>query len=123
MAPLIGFSRPGGKGAATMGNLHEVRRRGAPSRWGVFAVLLLASVLVPATVGAHDGDHDDDDGDSRPAVRPPEGDRVRPQRPDRELRRILDEIDKRNIENTIRMLVSFGTRSTLSSQTDPARGI
>jgi hypothetical protein len=51
------------------------------------------------------------------------GDRMRPQRPDRELRAILREIDHNQIENTIRKLVSFGTRHTLSSQTDPVRGI
>ena len=47
----------------------------------------------------------------------------RPQRPDRELRRVLREIDPDRIEASIRRLVAFGTRSTLSSQTDPVRGI
>ena len=37
--------------------------------------------------------------------------------------RIISEIDARNIESTIRKLVSFGTRSTLSEQNDPNRGI
>jgi hypothetical protein len=36
---------------------------------------------------------------------------------------IVRQIDARNIEHTIRKLVSFGTRSTLSDQNDPARGI
>ena len=36
---------------------------------------------------------------------------------------ILSEIDSRNIERTIRKLVSFGTRNTLSDQNDPNRGI
>jgi Peptidase family M28 len=40
-----------------------------------------------------------------------------------EIARMLREIDARNVERTIRKLVSFGTRSTLSSQDDPARGI
>ncbi len=40
-----------------------------------------------------------------------------------EIARIVREIDARNIENTIRKLVSFGTRNTLSSQNDPTRGI
>ncbi|MCU7728997.1 M20/M25/M40 family metallo-hydrolase [Actinoplanes sp. KI2] len=40
-----------------------------------------------------------------------------------ELRAILREIDPRRIEATIRKLVSFGTRHTLSVQDDPARGI
>jgi hypothetical protein len=36
---------------------------------------------------------------------------------------MLREINVRNIERSIRKLVSFGTRNTLSTQTDPARGI
>src|SRR5207245_10979257 len=44
-------------------------------------------------------------------------------RPNREIARLVREIDARNIENTIRKLVSFGTRNTLSEQNDPNRGI
>jgi Zn-dependent M28 family amino/carboxypeptidase len=51
------------------------------------------------------------------------GRRLLPQRPDRELRAILAEIDPARIEATVRTLVSFGTRSTLSVQDDPAHGI
>ena len=40
-----------------------------------------------------------------------------------EIARIVREIDARNIERTIRKLVSFGTRNTLSDQNDPNRGI
>ena len=40
-----------------------------------------------------------------------------------EIARLISEIDARNIERTIRKLVSFGTRNTLSAQDDPARGI
>jgi len=36
---------------------------------------------------------------------------------------IVREIDAKNIERTIRQLVSFGTRNTLSEQNDPKRGI
>lgn len=36
---------------------------------------------------------------------------------------IVRQIDARNIEHTIRQLVAFGTRSTLSEQNDPKRGI
>ncbi|MBC7909150.1 MAG: aminopeptidase, partial [Pyrinomonadaceae bacterium] len=44
-------------------------------------------------------------------------------RRDAEVARMLSEIDARNIERTIRMLVSFGTRNTLSEQDNPKRGI
>jgi hypothetical protein len=40
-----------------------------------------------------------------------------------EIARIVQEIDGRNLEKTIRKLVSFGTRNTLSAQDDPNRGI
>jgi hypothetical protein len=43
--------------------------------------------------------------------------------PSPEVARILAEIDGRNIERTIRKLVSFGTRNTLSAQDNPMRGI
>ncbi|PYS83140.1 MAG: aminopeptidase [Acidobacteria bacterium] len=49
--------------------------------------------------------------------------RVTASRPRPEIARMLREVDARNIERTIRELVSFGTRNTLSSQDDPARGI
>ena len=54
---------------------------------------------------------------------PVPGTRIAPQRPDRELRRILREIDRQQLERTIHSLVGFGTRHTLSSLTDPVRGI
>jgi hypothetical protein len=40
-----------------------------------------------------------------------------------QISKLVSEIDARNIENTIRRLVSFGTRNTLSDQNDPNRGI
>jgi hypothetical protein len=48
---------------------------------------------------------------------------ARAPRRDAEVARMISEIDARNIERTIRKLVSFGTRNTLSAQDDPARGI
>jgi Peptidase family M28/Fibronectin type III domain len=87
------------------------------SRSAGMLVALVALALAPAPAGANDDDN------SSPAVRPPEGTRIRPQKPERELRQIIREIDKRNIEAIIQKLVSFGTRHTESSQTDPNRGI
>src|SRR6266568_534011 len=46
-----------------------------------------------------------------------------PQAPDPGLRAMLREIDPDRIKATILKLVSFGTRHTASSQTDPNRGI
>ncbi len=44
-------------------------------------------------------------------------------RSQKQISRIVREIDARNIERTIRKLVSFGTRNTLSEQDNPNRGI
>jgi hypothetical protein len=46
-----------------------------------------------------------------------------PSTPAPELRAMLREIDPKRIEATIRRLVAFGTRHTLSAQDDPDRGI
>lgn len=54
------------------------------------------------------------DGAGRPPLAQP---------PDRELRAILREVDPKRVEAIVRKLVSFGTRHTLSTQDDPARGI
>src|SRR5438477_554253 len=59
---------------------------------------------------------------TEPTAAPP-GRPARPQQPDKQLRQLLREIDPKRIEATIQKLVSFGTRHTLSSQTDPVRGI
>ncbi|HEX8265412.1 MAG TPA: M28 family metallopeptidase [Pyrinomonadaceae bacterium] len=44
-------------------------------------------------------------------------------KPNPEIRKIVAEINAKNVENTIRKLVSFGTRNTLSEQDNPTRGI
>src|SRR6266508_2190347 len=49
--------------------------------------------------------------------------RARPFARNAQISKLVSQIDARNIENTIRKLVSFGTRNTLSDQNDPRRGI
>ncbi|HEY0428818.1 MAG TPA: M28 family metallopeptidase [Pyrinomonadaceae bacterium] len=44
-------------------------------------------------------------------------------KPNADIQKMLKEISAKNIENSIRKLVSFGTRNTLSEQNNPARGI
>src|SRR3982751_3758900 len=46
-----------------------------------------------------------------------------PPSPDARLRSIIQPVSQAQLRHTIEMLVSFGTRHTLSSQTDPKRGI
>jgi hypothetical protein len=54
--------------------------------------------------------------------RPPQS-RRGPERRNPQIAKIVNEIDARNIERSVRKLVSFGTRNTLSVQDDPNRGI
>ncbi len=44
-------------------------------------------------------------------------------KPNAEIQKMLKEVSAKNIENSIRKLVSFGTRNTLSEQNNPTRGI
>ena len=46
-----------------------------------------------------------------------------PPSPDAKLRAIIAPVSQQQLRHTIETLVSFGTRHTLSSQTDPKRGI
>ncbi len=45
------------------------------------------------------------------------------EKPNPEIQKMLKEVSAKNIETTIRKLVSFGTRNTLSEQNNPTRGI
>ena len=94
-----------------------MERRG---KTGIRAVLTAAALLalLPGTSWA-----DNKDDDPPPPVRPPDGQKIRPQQPGRELKDILRDIDHKNIEKTITTLANFGTRHTESSQTDPVQGI
>ncbi|KAG7099541.1 hypothetical protein E1B28_001375 [Marasmius oreades] len=54
---------------------------------------------------------------------PGPGQILEPQQPDAELTGMLNQIDPARLRATVEKLVSFGTRNTLSSQTNPNRGI
>ncbi|MEV6692633.1 M28 family metallopeptidase [Micromonospora sp. NPDC051196] len=77
------------------------------------AAATVAVPLIGAPAAAAPGAHRID-GPGKPA---------KPQQPDNELKRILAEVDEARIEAIVRRLAAFGTRHTLSSQTDPERGI
>ncbi|MEV6813913.1 M20/M25/M40 family metallo-hydrolase [Micromonospora sp. NPDC051296] len=77
------------------------------------AAATVAVPLIGAPAAAAPGAHRID-GPGKPA---------KPQHPDNELKRLLAEVDKARIEAIVRRLAEFGTRHTLSSQTDPERGI
>ena len=94
-----------------------MNRRGKAGIRGVLTAAALLAML-PGTSWANDKDDD-----PPPPVRPPDGIKVRPQKPERELRQILRDVDHKNVERIIKTLAGFGTRHLESSQTDPNQGI
>ena len=51
------------------------------------------------------------------------GQTLQPQTPDAELQAMIAQVSPQRIQNIVTTLVGFGTRHTLSNQTDPKRGI
>jgi hypothetical protein len=88
---------------------------GRPTRRAVLSASA-ATVLAAAVAGA--ADPAVATGGAAAPGRPAGG-----QRPDRDLRQLLREVDRHRIEATVRRLAAFGTRHTLSAQDDPVRGI
>src|SRR5262245_26395168 len=101
--------------AALQQGVGPMNRQGISARRSLLTAIAVVALL-PGTTWA-------EDDDPLPPVRPPDGNKVKPQKPGNELKQILQEINRSNIENTIRTLAAFGTRHTSSSQTVPARGI
>ena len=81
------------------------------------ALGLLSAALAPATGAQRGRRQRPREGEAAPSAARTAASR------DPEVVRMLSEIDARHVERTIRRLVSFGTRNTLSAQDDPARGI
>jgi hypothetical protein len=99
-------------------NDRKNQRSGTASRRTLLSASAVAAAAVPLAGGAaaHAAPptHQVHGGPGGPA---------RPQRPSRELRALLRRVDADRIEAIVRRLAAFGTRHTLSSQDDPARGI
>ncbi|MEK6336329.1 MAG: M28 family metallopeptidase [Acidobacteriota bacterium] len=82
------------------------------------SVVILSAMIValpPVTTRAQNN--------SAPGAKPPPRRSSSVAARNAQISRILSEIDARKIENSIRRLVSFGTRNTLSDQNNPSRGI
>lgn len=96
-----------------------------PSRRGFLTVSAVAAAAGAANIAGSGTAFADQpsSNDNTPDFPSGPGNPNRPQAPDRELQDILREIDPRRQRAIIEKLVSFGTRHTLSSQTDPNRGI
>jgi hypothetical protein len=91
-------------------------RRGFLAASAVAAAAGAASIAAPGTAFA-------DTADLTKGWPSGPGQPIRPQAPDRELLEILRHLDRDRIRATVAKLTTFGTRHTLSSQTDPVRGI
>ena len=95
-----------------------------PSRRGFLAASAVAAVAGATSIAAPGTAFADSDRSEFASAWPPgPGNRIRPQAPSRELREILNDLDENRMRAIVQKLVSFGTRHTLSSQTDPVRGI
>ena len=81
----------------------------------LLALFMSLLILVPASKGQRSGTRRSDAG--APVAR------TLAPRSSAKIMHIVSEIDARNIERTVRQLVSFGTRNTLSAQNDPQRWI
>jgi hypothetical protein len=95
-----------------MENNHAIGRKG-PSRRAFLSASAATAVVAPIVASATTANA------STVRSRP-----IRPMREfDDELRALIQQVDPDRIQATITKLVSFGTRHTASSQTDPVRGI
>jgi hypothetical protein len=89
------------------------------------SLLTLAFVLLPVTSLTRSSSAAQERKSANAASSPParHARTLLPVRRNSEIQQIVSEINARNIEQTIRKLVSFGTRNTLSDQNDPHRGV
>ncbi|HEY1571922.1 MAG TPA: M28 family metallopeptidase [Pseudonocardiaceae bacterium] len=92
-------------------------RRGFLTAGAAAAVAGAATLAAPGIASADPGSGNNVDFPDGP------GAQLRPQAPEKELKDILKEIDGERQRAIIQKLTTFGTRHTLSSQTDPNRGI
>ncbi|MEV4536162.1 M28 family metallopeptidase [Asanoa sp. NPDC049518] len=103
-----------------MGDNRESQERPTATRRAFLSASAVTAAAAVPLVGAAPARADGRWSD--PPVKGP-GRRLSPQRPSAALRRALREIDADRIEADVRRLAAFGTRHTLSTQTDPVRGI
>jgi hypothetical protein len=93
-----------------------------PSVFPIPVVICLAASFIPAAAQDQNGQGQD----GQPVevhVGTPSSKPYLPQPPDNVLQHLLSQINQNNLQATVQKLVSFGTRHTASSQTDPVRGI
>ncbi|QSQ22413.1 M28 family metallopeptidase [Pyxidicoccus parkwayensis] len=113
------MSRPGVEARPALGAVRSVRH--ASRVLGASCVLLVPFLAWCAGTEASKGTRLASAEQTQPAQGRDDELSSRPVPHD--VREMLREMNPRNVESTIRTLVSFGTRNTLSVQDDPARGI
>jgi hypothetical protein len=97
-----------------MGNNDGQRGKGSTSRRAFLSASAVTAVAAPLITGVSVAGASAAGASVASAAGPP---------PDKGLRDLLRQVDPARIQATIEKLVSFGTRHTASSQTDPVRGI
>ena len=88
----------------------------------LFLLLIGVMVLSPPVGAQSNPQANTSTAEAKPAAASTRRKRT-PPAGNKQIPKIVAAISARNIENTIRKLVSFGTRNTLSEQNDPNRGI
>jgi Zn-dependent M28 family amino/carboxypeptidase len=117
-----------------MSNTHaRARRRRAAIVYSLAALLILQLTPTRASLAQNDNATQSDQAKAKNDQSRSKDDQSKSKndqtaappasRRDAEIARMISEIDARNIERTIRKLVSFGTRNTLSVQDNSARGV
>jgi hypothetical protein len=89
--------------------------------WSRSLLALYATSILPSAISSPIGHDVFPNTDQWPIATV--GKALKFQLPDDDLQNIISQISQANIEASVRKLASFGTRHTLSSQTDPERGI
>jgi hypothetical protein len=92
-----------------------------PSFLRIVVIGLAASLTPVVALNGQDGQGQNQSAEVHPGTPPSKP--YLPQSPDSQLQQLLSQINQNNLQTTVQKLVSFGTRHTASSQTDPNRGI
>ena len=107
----------------TQNSLECFRLKSFRSKIAVALVVFLIGIVVPTFISKPAGAQPQNStGSPRQKLSRPKISRPGP-RGNPDIPKIVSEVSAQNIEATIRKLVGFGTRNTLSEQNDPNRGI
>lgn len=108
--------------------MHRLKNRLRPRLFLASVLIVIVAVMAqtsPAKLQVANQTNAATASQQKPSARttPRPGKSASGTRRNRQITKVISEIDPKNIERSILKLVSFGTRNTLSDQNDPHRGI